>query len=127
MVVVVIFSGGGATGKYAKSTFTPASVTPCPGRDAPDFEEDCGRVSKVARKSLAATPAQIQAWKPEEEESSSDEEEIAPRQAAKLPVVQINRGKWVAKDICLFMCITAPPCVRVFHFMKFMARKCNAV
>ena len=103
----LIFSGGGATGKYAKSPFTAASVTPGPGRNALDCEDDCDRVSKKARKSLAATPAQFQAWKSVEQENSNDEEEIAHPQAAKIPAVHINLGKCVAEGICLFMCITA--------------------
>ena len=37
----MILSSGGATGKYAESPFTPVSVIPCPGRNAPDSEEDC--------------------------------------------------------------------------------------
>ena len=65
-----MFNGSGATGKYAKSPFTP--VTPS-HKHGESSNEEVDRVSKVARKSPSIS-AQPQAMDSEDDETMSDDD-----------------------------------------------------
>ena len=89
----IIFNGSGATGKYAKSPFTPVTPSHRRGHDSwgKSSNEEIDRVSKVARKSPSIS-AQPHDTNSEDDETMSDEDSTFPRQSTKGSALKLNRG-----------------------------------
>ena len=115
----IIFNGSGATGKYAKSPFTPVTPRHKHGNDlwGKSSNEEVDRVSKVARKSPPIS-AQPQAMNSEDDETMSGDDSAFPRQSTKVSAMKLNRGYY--EDTCACACFDIiANFLRIYQLMQW--------